>query len=137
MEPYGEILKTIGIVGSRRRDTNDDYNKLLKAFDMVYQEGDKIVSGGCPKGGDAMAERLARKIGCTITIHFPAWDKHGKVAGFIRNGLIAQDADVLIALVADDRTGGTEDTVEKFIGKLGTPVDKESAAHNKKRLVII
>lgn len=124
-------MKTIGIVGSRRRDSNDDYHKCLKAFEMLYEEGDRIVSGGCPKGGDAFAERIARKIGCTITIHFPNWEKHGKAAGFVRNAAIAQESDVLIALVSDDRTGGTEDTVKKFIGILGPDITK------KKRLVII
>ena len=36
-------------------------------------------------------------------------------AGFVRNGDIAKDSDVLIACVAPDRTGGTEDTIKKFL----------------------
>jgi hypothetical protein len=115
------ISQCIGIVGSRRRNTANDNIKLLVAFDKEYQEGDTLVSGGCPTGGDNMAEYLAKARGLTITIHFPDWIKHGKAAGFVRNSKIAEQCDVLIALVASDRTGGTEDTIKKC-QKLGKKV---------------
>jgi hypothetical protein len=68
-----------------------------------------------------MAYILAKERGLSITIHFPKWEEQGKAAGFIRNTYIAQDCDVLLALVASDRTGGTEDTVKKAL-KLGKEV---------------
>ena len=71
------------------------------------------MSGGCPRGGDRFAEVIAKERGLSITIHYPNWKKHGRAAGFIRNSIIADDCDVLIAVVAPDRTGGTEDTVKK------------------------
>ena len=49
-----------------------------------------------------------------ILIYYAAWDRLGKSAGFTRNTDIARDADVLIACVAKDRTGGTEDTIRKW-----------------------
>ena len=52
----------------------------------------------------------------TIYIHNPKWDELGKVAGFYRNTFIARDSDILIALVAEDRKGGTEDTLKKHKG---------------------
>jgi predicted Rossmann fold nucleotide-binding protein DprA/Smf involved in DNA uptake len=113
--------KTIGIVGSRRRDTDGDYVTVLNTFDSFYDEGDRIVSGGCPKGGDKFAERIAKARGLTITIHHPKWDELGRGAGFARNTTIAEDSDVLIACVAADRKGGTEDTVKKAM-KLGKTV---------------
>jgi len=52
----------------------------------------------------------------TKTIWYPAdWNQYGKAAGFIRNTYIARDSDVLIACVADDRIGGTEDTIRKYL----------------------
>ena len=36
---------------------------------------------------------------------------------YARNTLIARDADELIAVVAEDRKGGTEDTIKKFLKK--------------------
>ena len=108
-------MKTIGIIGSRRRDNLGDYVKIKKKFFEIYKKGDTICSGGCPKGGDKFAELIAKDHNVPIKIHKAEWDKHGKGAGFIRNTYIANDSDVLIACVANDRKGGTEDTIRKFL----------------------
>lgn len=119
--------KKIGIIGTRRRNRLDDYKKVLKAFMEIYEEGDWLVSGGCPKGGDNFAEKIAKDYGVPILL-FPArwnhtWNhdigefergKLNKLAGFERNGSIAGYSDVIIACVHPDRTGGTEDTLKKF-----------------------
>ncbi len=109
---------TIGIIGSRRRNQEPDLRQIERALLKIYHPGDTLVSGGCPKGGDYFAEVLARRHKIPIKIHRPVWeDAEGNFrrwAGFERNTLIAQDADVLIACVAQDRTGGTEDTIRKF-----------------------
>jgi hypothetical protein len=114
------MSKTIGIIGSRRRNSQKDFYKVLETFTKIYEEGDRICSGGCPQGGDAFANKIAQDTGIPILIFYPAWKKYGKGAGFIRNGLIAQESDVLIACVSEDRTGGTADTIikfEKYAGK--------------------
>lgn len=115
------MSKVIGIVGSRSRDTAEDYQKCVCQFKNVYKIGDRLVSGGCPKGGDRFAEAIAKDFGLTITVHYPNWKRNGKSAGFRRNAFISQDCDVLIAMVSEDRKGGTEDTVKKAI-KLGKQV---------------
>lgn len=106
----------IGIVGSRRRNDVSDYLKVVKQFEKIYSNGDTIVSGGCPTGGDNFAEKIARAKGIPITIYSPKWQELGKCAGFVRNTFIAQDSDALIACVAEDRKGGTEDTIKKYLG---------------------
>lgn len=123
------MAKTIGIVGSRRRNTKEDKDKLRQLLLKAYETGDIIVSGGCPKGADKFAEELAEELGIPIEIHHADWDNlehpdarikenwHGKYdanAGFRRNIFIAQDADILIACVAPDRKGGAEDTIRKY-----------------------
>ena len=119
------MSKVIGIIGSRRRDNREDFNQVYNEFKKWYDEGDKICSGGCPKGGDRFAEIIARRLGLTkenggLIIHYPkkprpgsprwAWAK----ANFERNTLVANDSDVMIACVAPDRKGGTEDTIKKW-----------------------
>jgi hypothetical protein len=111
------LLKTIGIVGSRRRNTGEDKKKVLLKFIELYEDGDHIVSGGCPGCADEFAEQIARQQQIPIMIHYARWNKLGTRAGFIRNTDIAEDADVLIACVAPDRTGGTEDTIAKFLAR--------------------
>lgn len=110
----------IGIVGSRRRTTKDDFNKVKDAFDKIYQaqRKDWIISGGCPEGGDNFAKLIARYTGCPILIFHANWKRYGRQAGFLRNWDIAKNSDILIACVAPDRKGGTEDTIKKFKGEL-------------------
>lgn len=124
----------VGIVGSRRRDTQKDYELCERAFlDVVkdvptIRQHFRIVSGGCPQGGDRFAEMISNKF-CleSIVIHWPDKSKLDPVKmkqnprwayaeiNYARNTLIAQDSDILIAVVAPDRKGGTEDTVKKFL----------------------
>ena len=105
---------TIGMVGSRRRNSQEDYLIVQKAFLSIYRHGDQLVSGGCPQGADRFAEVIAKNLQVPITIYYAEWNRLGRSAGFARNGSIAKAADVLIACVAEDRTGGTEDTIRKF-----------------------
>jgi hypothetical protein len=107
-------MKVIGIIGSRRRQLQSDITAIETALLAQYEDGDHIVSGGCPSGGDHFAEWLAKKHQIPITIHYARWKKYGKSAGFVRNSDIATEADILIACVAPDRTGGTEHTIETF-----------------------
>lgn len=137
----------IGIVGSRRRNSDKDleiventFLDLLEEFNLKDEEV-IIVSGGCPQGADRFAEIIACKNKMEMEI-FPAkWDdleslgpegekpvirtnsrgKYNMLAGFWRNGDIAKASDVIIACVAEDRTGGTEDTLKKA-QKLGKKI---------------
>jgi len=113
-------IKTIGIIGSRRRNSQTDF-ELVKTVLLKLIEKEKLkdgefilCSGGCPKGGDRFAEQLAKDYGLSILIHYPNWNKYGRGAGFVRNTKIADDSDFLIACVAEDRKGGTENTISKF-----------------------
>ena len=115
-------MKKIGIIGTRRRDNPEAYSKVTKAVLEVYEEGDWIVSGGCSKGGDRFAQAIAKKFGIPILIYYPNWDKYSKGAGLVRNSDIANNSDVLIACVASDRMGGTEDTIRKFKKKGKTEI---------------
>lgn len=125
------MSKTIGIVGSRRRNTVLDFKIVSDAFMKVYEKGDTIVSGGCPRGADNFAEEIAWIYNIPIKIHKADWQKYGKGAGFIRNTYIAEDADILIACVAQDRKGGTEDTIRKFKKKF------KSESEATEKLIIV
>lgn len=121
-------MKKIGIIGSRRRNTEGDLELLRKAFLEIYEDGDTIVSGGCPLGADHMAEIFIKEYNISedrVIIHYPDKSKldpekmkrnprwaYAEI-NYARNTLIARDSDILIAVVAEDRKGGTEDTIKK------------------------
>ena len=134
-------MKTIGIIGTRRRDSEEDFLLVKEVFLKIYEDLDVICSGLCPQGGDWFAvllslgkdyvhdpverKRILNKVheGSIRYVRpcqwFPAdWPKYGKGAGFIRNRYIAEESHILIACVAEDRKGGTEDTIRKFRKKL-------------------
>lgn len=71
------------IVGSR---SYTDYASFKAKCDALLAEKTdiEIVSGGA-SGTDAMAERYAHELGCSLQI-FPAeWSRYGKRAGYVRN----------------------------------------------------
>lgn len=120
--------KKIIIIGTRKRDTKEDFEIVWQAFRKYYEEGDTIISGGCPQGGDRFAEVIARRMGLTesnggLTIHRPAKVESGAPQWrytqefYKRNGLVANETEedsIVLACVAPDRTGGTEDTIKKI-----------------------
>jgi hypothetical protein len=108
-------MKYIGIIGTRRRDTSAAYKLVEDKFNEIYKDGDWIVSGGCEKGGDRFAEVIAKKTGIPIIIFYPNYTRYGRGAPFLRNTTVADKSDILIACVAPDRKGGTEDTINKYL----------------------
>ncbi|MBU2249448.1 MAG: hypothetical protein KKD77_22060, partial [Gammaproteobacteria bacterium] len=97
-------MKTIGIIGTRCRDTLKDLKLVRDKFCELYESGDCICSGLCPKGGDRFAVILASHYK-TSTLWFPAdWERYGKGAGFVRNTDIARESDILVACVAPARS---------------------------------
>lgn len=102
----------IGIVGSRRRNSHKDYKLVEDKFFEIYSEEYIICSGGCSRGGDLFAEKIAKKHGIPILIFYPNYKKYGSPAAlFLRNSEIASQSKFLIACVSEERIGGTEDTV--------------------------
>ena len=120
-------MKKIGIIGTRKRNVRTDFIQVLEAFQKIYEQGDWIVSGHCPKGGDAFAEKIAYDFGFPILL-FPPKRKIAREF-FARNSLIAEHSDILIACLInpDDllediyrrKSGGSEDTIRKFLNKVG------------------
>lgn len=126
------MMKYIGVIGSRRRDSEEDLRCTERAVLTIYEPGDVIVSGGCKQGGDRFSEFISRQLlGIEPIIFLPDKSKldpvlmsknpHAAYAviNYARNTLIANKSDELIACVAPDRKGGTEDTIKKFERRTG------------------
>jgi len=111
----------IAVVGSREfKDKQFVYNKVTSIFyNTDYKTKAEFVSGGAI-GVDSWAEECI--LGHTIKHIFkPDWDKYGKRAGFLRNELIINEADKVIAFW-DGQSKGTKHSIDLAI-KAGKPVD--------------
>lgn len=93
-------MRTI-IAGSR---SIHDYEALCN---VVQESGFGIsqVLSGAAEGVDALGERYALEHNLPIE-RFPAdWNRHGRAAGPIRNRIMAQHAEALIALMHPNSPG--------------------------------
>jgi len=109
----GESTK-VALVGSRNINDMDFVERQF--FWVLRKEGvdvdDVVIVSGGATGVDTLAQRIARKYGLTIVIHYPQWWRFGKAAGPMRNAKIVKDADVVLAI----RTAvskGTDDLIRK------------------------
>lgn len=103
-----------------------EYTHLLNAFATTGWIPHTILSGGA-RGADALGEVYAYDNSIDLNIYPAEWDKHGKKAGFIRNKLMAENADALIALW-DGESKGTAHMIHAAT-ELGLMVHVE---HTKK-----
>ena len=114
----------LGIVGSRRRNTTKDKELIRKK--ILELQPSEITSGGCSRGADRFAEELAKDMNIPTTIFKPHIEEGMKYyqmvkAYYNRNKKIAEHCDVLLAQVAKDRKGGTENTIN-YAFELGKQV---------------
>ena len=109
----------LAIVGSR--DFNDYQlmsEFILSKFDLP--DIDTIVSGGA-KGADALAERFAQEYKLTLIVKDAEWEKYGRAAGPIRNKLIIEEADAVVAFPSI-QSKGTLNSI-KFARKMCRKVE--------------
>ena len=85
----------LAVVGGR---TFHDYKRLEAILDNLRDSFGftTIVSGGAG-GADTLGAAYADDRAMDKIIHLPDWELHGKAAGFIRNKLIINDADMVVA----------------------------------------
>jgi hypothetical protein len=96
----------LAIVGSR---TFADYFLLWKTLQGI-QDVSLVVSGGA-QGADTLAERWAKNNNIPVKVFLPEWDVYGKSAGFIRNELIINEADMVLAFW-DGVSKGTKHSID-------------------------
>ena len=95
----------------------NDYSLLKETADRLL--ADKItagysiviVSGGCA-GADLLGERYAKENGYSIDRYPAEWKEYGKKAGIMRNAVMADNADALIAYW-DGISRGTKNMIDE------------------------
>ncbi len=118
------------VAGGRDFDDVEMMNEVLYRFPTILTS--EFVNGMCKTGADLLAREYARKRGRKVH-EFPCtqadWTEHGKKAGPMRNGKMAQFvvdntmgedmSQVCGVLIAfwDGRSTGTRDMINKALHK--------------------
>ena len=120
----------IAVVGSREFNDIEFINKTLYSYfasEHGYKKDMVLVSGGA-RGVDTLAENFIDRMNKSVEestgwkkfydkiIYLPDWDKYGKRAGFLRNKLIIENADMVLAFW-DGKSKGTKNSIDLAIEK--------------------
>jgi hypothetical protein len=102
----------VGIVGSR---SFMDFQRLSRELDKLnLSVTDEIVSGGCPKGADYLAERYARVRKHPLKVFKADWERYGKSAGVVRNLELVKYCDSVVVFW-DGTSRGTANTIARCL----------------------
>lgn len=99
----------LAVVGSR---SINDYVWIESVLESLMKEEDvtELVSGGAA-GVDSLARRFAEEHSLGFTEILPDWQRYGKIAGFIRNKLIVDYCDLLLAFW-NGKSSGTANSIK-------------------------
>jgi hypothetical protein len=103
----------IAIIGSREKYLADPtaVRRQVLGFVADLPRDTTIVSGGA-RGVDSYAAEAARIAGLTFELLLADWDKYGKSAGAIRNKLVIDAADRIVAFW-DGESPGTYNALKQ------------------------
>ena len=108
----------LAIIGSRTFNNNELLNNKINEFYNI-KNITKIISGGA-YGADKLAEKFAKCNNIETEIYLPNWLKFGKSAGYIRNKLIIENCDEVIAFW-DTKSPGTKLSID-ICKKINKPI---------------
>ena len=109
-------MTRIAVVGSRGFSDYLRMKRVLDALVVIANQPVVIVSGGAT-GADRLAERYARERGLELVVHRAEWKVYGKAAGPIRNKVIVDDSDLVVAFW-DGLSAGTRSTISMANARL-------------------
>jgi hypothetical protein len=114
------MVTRILVTGSR---TWADVGVIREALARHFRPAAVLVSGGCPRGADAIAEHIWRGWGGQVERHPAEWDRYGKSAGFRRNAeLVELGAAVCLAFIRASSRGASH--TAQLAEAAGIPVER-------------
>lgn len=107
------------IAGSR---TLNDYDFIKAQIEKLNLNITEVVCGEA-KGADSLGKQWAEENNIPVKSFYPEWERLGKAAGIIRNHLMGDYADYLVAFW-DGKSRGTKDMIDYMqkIGKHGSVI---------------
>jgi predicted Rossmann fold nucleotide-binding protein DprA/Smf involved in DNA uptake len=111
----------VAIIGSREKYLADPAAVRKRVSDYVADlPRDTIVVSGAARGVDSYAAAAARDFKLVLVEYEAEWDVHGKAAGAIRNKMVIDQADRVVAFW-DGESPGTYNAL-KLARAAGKPI---------------
>lgn len=119
----------LAIVGSRDFFNYEVFKNTLEDYLLKHNIKPTLIISGGASGTDKLAEDWAKEEGIKTKIFKADWNTHGKAAGPLRNSLIIEEAEGVIAFW-DKNSRGTRDSINKAkaVKKLLNVFDTRSVA---------
>lgn len=111
----------VAIVGSR--NFQDLRQVVVYVYDNLVPGRDVVITGGA-RGVDQTAAEAARIHGCAVVVHEPDYKRYGRGATHVRNKLIVDDCERMVAFWDGKSRGtvgairGMREAKKKFLIKL-------------------
>jgi hypothetical protein len=109
-KPVAPAPKRVAVVGSRTFPQLVLVKRYVERLFAKYP--DAIVVSGAAQGVDRVAENAARHLGMATDIYPADWNTHGLAAGPIRNGVMLDNSDIVVAFIVDG-SRGTADMIRQ------------------------
>lgn len=106
------MSKVVAVVGNRKFD---DRAYMRACLAIVLRDNAAITSAisGGQKGADKLGEEVIEELGIKFDRHIEAdWGRYGNAAGPIRNRLVVEACDVLVAFPIGE-SKGTRDAIRQ------------------------
>ncbi|MDO4251449.1 MAG: SLOG family protein [Moraxella sp.] len=94
----------LAIIGSRQFDDYVFFKEQIGIFLQTHDKPTLIISGGA-KGADSLAEHYATEHKIELMVFLPDYKTYGRGAAFVRNRLIVDNADMVLAFWDGESTG--------------------------------
>lgn len=104
-------MRRVIIAGGRDFDDRRALERIMERLPRPT----RVLSGGA-SGADRLGEWWARRYRVPFNVYPARWDEHGKIAGPIRNGEMAESADVLVAFW-NGKSRGTKNMIDTALRK--------------------
>lgn len=105
------MVVKLAIIGSRSFDDDVLFYEQLKLFCKKYNEQPTVIISGGAKGADTLAENYAKEHGVEVIVFKPDYKRYGRGAAFVRNRLIVDNADRVLAFW-NGKSTGTKYTID-------------------------
>ena len=111
-------MSKVCIAGSRNWN---NYEELKEMMEVVREEVNiTTIVSGTALGGDKLGERWAKENNIPVEQYPANWVLHGKSAGYKRNEIMADIADVLVIGIKNKSKGSTH--MYNIMDKMGKPI---------------